>query len=266
MSDLGLLAISRAGLPDFPGASYQEKLANGRAAALAALQKYVPAMTFDPGGADTVLRQVEAWEDRNAAALEAAFNDPSMETLTNDIALSLSPATAQAFIVACYTRAAYGLGPWGSSLITTVSPTFAQADAETRLQVFGGIVQMDNDGFLAQLYAPPQSTSGFGLAPLGFLVIAVVALAAILAVYLYANKRLDANNRVMAELCKTAQAQGDQAAIDKCIDATKDLQMAGLFPGFGTGLGTVVGLAAILGLVWLGWQFLPRGAGERARA
>ncbi len=70
----------------------------------------------------------------------------------------------------------------------------------------------------------------------------------------------------MAELCKNAQTQGDQAAIDKCIDATKDLQMAGLFPGFGSGLGAVVGLAAILGLVWLGWQFLPKGAGTGARA
>lgn len=265
MSDLGLLAISRAGLPDFPGASYQEKLANGKAQALAALQKYVPALTFDVTGADTVLRQVDAWEQRNSAALEAAFADPSMETLTQDIALSLSVPTAQAFIVACYTRAAWGLGPWSSDLITTVSPTFAQTDAETRLQVFGGIVKMDTDGYLAQLYAP-QATSGFGdlgIVTGAVIAIVIVGLAAVFAMWLSDNKRLDNNNRIMSQLCSDASARGDSAAVQKCVDATADLQKAGLFPGFGTSFGTVMGLAAVLGIVWLGWQFLPKGAGQR---
>lgn len=262
MSDLGLLAISRAGLPDFPGASYQEKLESGRQQALAALGKYVPTLGFDVAGADQVLRQVDAWEERNQAALEAAFADPSMQTLTDQIALSLSPKTAQAFLVACYTRAAYGLGPWRSGAITQISDTWAQTDAETRLQVFGGIVKMDQDGFLAQLYAS-SSTQGygaFGLGPVAAIVIVAIAWAAIYAVYLSANKRLDANNRTMQQLCADAQARGDTDTVQKCVEATADLQKAGLFPGLGAGMGAVLAVAGIGALLWLGWQFLPRRA------
>lgn len=264
MSDIGLLAVSRAGLPDFPGASYQEKLNKGKAQALAVLQKYVPNLTFDVPGADAVLRQIEAWEDRNAATLEAAFQDTSMETLTTDIQLALNTATAQAYIVAIYTRAAAGLGPWNSSAITTISSTWAQSDAETRLQVFGAIVKMDQDGFLAQLFGG-GSVQGFGAVPVAAIVIAVVAIAAIFATLIYAETRLDANNRLMQQICSTAQKQGDAATVAACLDATKDLQMAGLFPGVGSAIGTVLAVAGVGALLWLGWQFLPRGS-ARTRA
>jgi hypothetical protein len=259
------MAISRAGLPDFPGASYQEKLAAGKAAALASLQKYITALSFDVPGADTVLRQVEAWEDRNSTSLEAAFEDSTMETLTSDIQLALSTQTAQAYIVAIYTRAAYGLGPWGSSLITTISPTWAQSDAETRLQVFGAIVKMDQDGFLGQLFGTTSSGSnGFGALPVAAIVIAVVLVAAIFATLLYCERRLDANNRLMEQLCTTAQQHGDTATVAACLDATKDLQMAGLFPGVGSAFGTVLAIAGIGALLWLGWQFLPTRKGAAA--
>ena len=264
MSDIGLLAITRAGLPTFPGKSYQEMLQNGSAEARAVLQKYITTLTFDVGGSDAVLRQVEAWEDRNAAVLEAAFADASMETLTADIQLALSKQTAQGYVVAIYTRAAYGLGPWNSSAITTISPTWAQADAETRLQVFGAIVKMDQDGFLAELFAQPAAASGFGALPVAAIVIAVVLLAAIFATLLYAERRLDANNRLMQSLCATAQQKGDTATTAACLDATKDLQMAGLFPGVGSAMGAVLAVAGLGALLWLGWQFLPTSKGRAA--
>jgi hypothetical protein len=267
VSDIGLLAITRAALPSFPGASYQEKLQNGNAIARAVLQKYVTTMSFDVSGAETVLRQVEAWEDRNSSGLEAAFSDASMETLTTDIQLALSTQTAQAYVVAIYTRAAYGLGPWNSSAITTISPTWAQADAETRLQVFGAIVKMDQDGFLAQLFAPSSpeaAASGFGGVPVAAIVIAVVLLAAIFATLIYAERRLDANNRLMQSLCATAQQRGDAATVAACLDATKDLQMAGLFPGIGSAMGVVIAVAGLGALIWLGWQFLPASKGKAA--
>jgi len=258
VSDLGLVALGRAGLPDFAGASYQEKLANGQAAALAVLQKYVPNLAFDPAGADKVLAQLEVWEEQNRARLEEAFQDTSSETLARDLQLELSNKTAQDFVIACYTRAAYGMGPWQSGAITQVSSTWAQSDAETRLQVFGGIVKMDSDGFLAQLWSP-SGVSGFGALPVWAVVVILVAVgtAAVIATYLFATKRLSDNNRLMAQLCQDAQAKGDAATVQKCIEATQNLQQEGLFPAVDTAVKTVVTLVGLGLAVWVGLQLWP---------
>jgi hypothetical protein len=258
MSDLGLLAVGRAGLPDFPGASYQEKLMSARFAALLALQKYVPNLAFDPAGADKVLSQIEVWEERNRDRLEAAFADTSSETLARDLALELSNETAQSFVVACFTRAAYGLGPWQSGAVTQISATWAQSDAETRLQVFGGIVKMDEDGFLAELWSE-QGVQGYGLGalPVWAILVLAVAVAAIFATLLFKTKVLSDNNRLMSQLCQDAQAKGDQVTVQKCIEATQNLQQEGLFPGVDKGISTLVTILGLGFAIYVGFQLMP---------
>ena len=273
MSDLGMLALQRANLQDFPGASYQEKLEAGRQAALAVLQKYQPDLAFDANAADQAVRTVGVWIDRNGERLQAAFADHSLETLTNDIALELSNQTAWAYVVACYTYAAQGLGPWRTDLISQLSAAWAESDAETRLQVFAAIVQMDQDGTLASLFNAQGGTQGFGsyrglgLAPavLVAIVIAVIAVAGILAVLYYNLQRLDAANRMMANLCAQAQAQGNQAQVQACVDAAAGLQAMGPFDTISKGVSVtmaLVGLAVVayVGIELVGPMLKPKGA------
>ena len=265
MTDLATLSLARAGLPSFPGASLPEQLLAGRDQALAALRQYVPTLAFDPAGAQAVLNQVSAWEERNRDALASVLADPSSEALPSAVQLSFGSDVAQQFVIACFTQAAQGLGPWTSGRVdreqsvgTTIQSAWAREDAQTRLNVFGSIVKMDQDGYLAQLFQPPGSgTQGFGIAPVivWAVVVGVVALATVLLLTFYAAKKLDANNKTMTDLCKKAQSDGDAATVKACIDATADLQKGSIFPGidaFVTNLWKVVAIAAVayVGIKW----------------
>jgi len=261
-SELAMLSVDRAGLPDFPGATVAEQLLAGRDAALAVLRKYVPTLSFDVAAADDVLRGIEAWEERNSTALAATLQDPSAAALPEQIRIAFGSDKAQQFIVAVFTRAAAGMGPWTSGRVATevtrgqmpgVSDTWARTDAAYRLRVFGGIVRMEQTGCMQHFFVDPSATcaaSGLGVAPVivWAIVVAVVLVAALVLMFIYSARRLDENNRLMRDMCERAQAEGDKAVVDKCVQATKDLQAESMIPGLGdaiSSLGKIVGVGVL---------------------
>lgn len=267
VDELATLAVQGQATPDFaPGKSYAEKLLAGRDAALAALRQYVPDLKFDPAKADEVMAQVSAWEERNQAVIKATLQNPDATALPSQVAASLGAEKARQFVIAMFTQAAAGLGPWTSGAVGSdvasghvvagqpITAQWAETDALSRLQVFGAIVKMDQIGYLKTMFVPPAPGSTQGLGIFGvddwIIVVAVVAVVALFAVltYVYASKRLELNNKIMAERCKQAQDEGDKATVAQCIDAVKDLQMGSLLgPGFDQGVKTLLTAAAILG-------------------
>lgn len=272
-TELAALSLARADLPVFPGNTLPSKLLAGRAAAEAALRKYVPDLAFDITAANAVLAKVDVWEERNRDVLQATLADPSATALPDAVKIAFDSATAQAFVIATFTRAAWGIGPWMSGAVgkealtpgvKTINPAWAQEDAGYRLQVFGAIVKMDEVGYLKALFEPPApgSTQGygaFGIAPVVVwaVVVAVVAIAALFLLYLYSSKRLADNNRLMQDLCDKAQKDGDADTVKQCIEATRSLQAESMIPGVGDLASGLVKVAAIVGLVWVGFQVIP---------
>lgn len=236
MTDLAQISLQRAGLPTFPGATVQDQLVNGRDTALAVLRKYKPDLVYDEAATSLTMRQIQAWEDRNADVLQSVMQS-STEALPDAVKLAFGSDKAQAFIVGGFVQAAVGLGPWlspsdpvGRAVATSkpgdvMQQQWAQADAAARLQIFGSIVKMDQDGYLSTLFVRP---SGLGFLPIAIegstlvwaLVVTVVAVAAIIVGYLYLSKTVELNNRLMRDLCEKAQREGDKATVNSCIAAT----------------------------------------------
>lgn len=283
MSDIAALSIARANLPAFaPGQPLPVQLQVGRDAARAALAKYVPSFAFDVAAAEDTLRKIEVWEERNKDALAAALADPTSEKLSEAIQIAFGSTAMQQFLLATYTRAAAGLGPWTSGRIATeaargdlIQQRWAEEDAGYRLQVFGGIVKMEQDGFLKKVFVPPAGASGLGVAPVAaaaavpaavYWAIAIASVLVVSAVLLwsYASFRLLANNRLMREMCLRAQNEGDSDTVEACLDATRELQIEDVFPG---AKGFVQTLAVFVGIGLLGWaalNYIPEWLGRRA--
>lgn len=230
---LGLLqdlSLVRAELPDVPGNTLQERLLNGRSMAQAALQKYVPNLRFDVAWANQVMREIDVWQDQNGLALEAVMATPTAQSLPEAIRLYLDRKKAQDFVVASFTQAAYGLGPWASGRVETEAvkgqlfdEPWARADAEDRIRAFASIVKMDEAGYLAQLFSS-DAALGNPIAIAAIVALGVVAAVACFLLFLYTSKRMEVNNRLMADLCKRAQDDGDAATVQKCIEQTAGLQ------------------------------------------
>lgn len=254
------LSVQRANLPTFPGATLPEQMVAGRNAALAILRLYKPDLAFDVDAASQNLRVIDGWAERNGATLEAVFADPNASALPEQVRLSFDNATAQQFVVAGFTMAAIGMGPWMSGAVAAnTSEVWARDDAAARLRVFGAIVQMHQSGYLKSLFAQGQAAAGFGMIPVAYvvaIVVTTVLLAAVLAAYLYAVKQLEQNNRLMRDLCEKAQASGDQATTTACVEAAKGLQDSDLFGIKSIGK-TVVVMAAIIGGIWLAATYGP---------
>lgn len=264
---LAQLSLSRAGIPGFPGANAVEQLLNGRNAALAILRKYKPDLTYDEAASSAVVRQISVWEDRNSELLQQIFANPNANELPEQVRLAFGSDKAQAFIVAGFTQAAIGLGPWVSGAVERAAqqsvpgdllqPRWAQEDAMARLQVFGAIVKMEQDGYLEKLFVRPSSLGFLPIAIEGTtlvwgLVVAFVAVAALILTYLYLTKSIELNNRTMSDLCAKAQAQGDTATVQACIEETAGLQKPG-----GDMWKTLGQVATVLGLAYLALKFLP---------
>jgi hypothetical protein len=283
VSLLAQLALQRANVPSFPGATLPERLLAGRLAAETILKQYVPALSYDQAEADQVLAKIGVWQERNQTQLEAAFMDPNVSKLPQEVCLAFGADVARQFVLAGFTRAAIGLGPWQSGRIaveaaagTVIQPRWAEEDAEMRLQMFGAIVKMEQDGYLRHLFIPPADlatkqqecgVSGFGVAPVVVWAIAlvVVAVVALFLLYYYSANRLRDNNRLMADLCKKAQEQGDNETVAQCIAASADLQKESPIPGLaelGKGLGTAAVVAAV---VYVGLKMMPGILETRAR-
>lgn len=255
---LSELSASRANLPTFPGATVPEKLINGRNAAMAILRSYRPDLDFNAEDARQSYRSVDAWMERNSADLQAVLADPNASALPERVQAAFDKKTAQDFIVAGFTMAASGLGPWASGAVATkLSSDFARSDAETRLRVFASIVEMEKSGYLATLFNT-QATSGLGALPvIAWVVIGTVLLAAIVLTYMYSCKQLELNNRVMRDLCEEAQKKGDQATVAACVEATRGLQDKDMF-GIKSAVSGLFTLAVVGAGIYLAFAFGPK--------
>lgn len=228
--------IASSGFPVFPGATPVEQLQNARAQARAIVLKYVPNFSFDENSARRVVSEVGVWIQRNQNDLANQMNS-GQTSLPKALQLMMgNNKQVQQWVVANYTIAAAGMGPWESGKVlqlrddptSKISPTWVADDFADRLRSFGLIVKMENDGEMQRIFAPAEPVSGFGLATgvIVAIVVAVVLVAAIIAGYFYLSERLEANNQLMAEMCRKAQEEGDAATVHQCVEATKDLQIS----------------------------------------
>lgn len=221
------LSQARAALPEFVGSSLQEKLRNGHAEARSRLLKYRDKIRFAAGTADDLVAEIQTWQEINRATIEARMSDPATDTLPEQIALDFGPQKAQDYILAGYSYAVEGLGPWVSGqlfLSMNADPRFPQPwveeDAQQRLQIFAAIVKLDDDGDLARIFepdrfasAPAQQAQGFGFLPavvaaLGAkwtvvaLVLIVLGTVGLFLVFTHSLIKTRLNNKALVELCK----------------------------------------------------------------
>ena len=270
MSSLLAQSELRAGLPQFVGATLAEQLLNGRTEAAARLGKYVTKLTYSPPAAADLLHEIKAWQERNYQLLDEYMQNPATDTLPEQVALEFGPEKAQALIVAGYSEAARGLGPWLSGdlqanmgIDATIPEPWVREDAKHRLQVFGSIVKMDDDGDLDKIFRPeqasPAATSGLGALPavvaavgakwlIVALILTFLATVALFLVYTYSMERLRLNNKIMADRCAAAEARGDTETVRLCIESAAGLQDKGPFDDL---LDKVLQAAALAGGVYL---------------
>lgn len=219
-----------------PGEPLPTRLLVGRDRALARIQKHVPSFKFSPSAATDALREVDAWATRNDAALSQMMASSATD-LPAQLQLQMGPSRAKAFILASFTAAAAGLGPWASGAVASyaaegevINERWARSDAQQRLEMFALIVKLDDDGNLAPMLAPPSSLGGYGAlgAVPWLVVIALVVLAAAVVTTVVLWRRLELNNRLLRDICDEAQRTGDQKTVAACIEATKGLQASPL--------------------------------------
>lgn len=264
MERLQQLALNRikGSLPVFPGATPEQRLLNARAAAEASLRKYAPDFEFSPEQARQVMSQVSGWTERNKDDLSKAMESPET-SLPRYLVLNMgNAARVQDWVIANYVIASLGLGPWMSGRVvreiqnpnSNISLAWAQADESDRLQSFAMIVKMDQDGDLGYIFQGPQA-GGMGALPalaVWAVVVTVIGLAAVIVNYLFVSRRLEINNNLMREQCLKAQAEGDTATVEKCIEAAKELQAKDPWAGITSEAGKVV---MALGAIYIGIRY-----------
>ena len=115
------------------------------------------------------------------------------------------------------------------------------------------LVKMENTGELAYIFQGPRTdVQGFGILPVWAIVVLAVGFAAVVAYFYLESRRLELNNALMADICARAQAEGDTATVQKCIEATRDLQLATPWQSLIQEAGKV---ALILGTGWLAFRY-----------
>lgn len=272
MDRLQQLALNRikGSLPTFPGATPEERLQNGRVSAEGALRKYVPDFDFNTERARQVMSQVNGWAERNKEDLSKAMESPETN-LPRYLVLNMgNAARVQDWVLANYVIAALGLGPWMSGRVvrevndpnSNISLAWAQADENLRLQAFGMIVKMDQDRDLEYIFRGPPQGVGTPIPALVVwaVVVAVIGLAAVIVNYLFVSRRLEINNNLMREQCLRAQAEGDTATVEKCIEAAKELQAKDPWAGITSEVGKV---ALTLGGIYIGVRYALPWAVDR---
>jgi len=284
------LAVARANLPTFPGANWPEQLQNGRNAAAAVLGQYVEKFTFDERRSREVLGHVGAWVERNQKELETALADPTREQLGAALCLAFDAQAARDYIIASFSVAAAGLGPWMSGRVAketdpggSITRDWAAEDAMNRLAMFGSIIRMEQDGFLRHLFLPgpgdapcPAATGAFGAGPLAIAIIVAGAVLATVActwiVCSYFAPPTQAANKLFEEMCRDAQKAGRKDETQYCLTTLKDLQSKDTLGELGK---TALYVAGGLGCFYLvlkllsdeGWTKAPEGGafGELSR-
>lgn len=235
--DLNFLARQRAGLPAFPGANVVEQLANGWDEAKARLAKYTSTMSYSVEQADAVVHKVKSWTERNEAALKQYLADSTANDLPDFLQLQLGKDEAQQFIIATYSLAATGLGPWLSGMVSakvaegSVPYPDMIEDADARLAIFGSIVKWDNEGDLATIFSPQQALGMNPIIVAGIIVavaVVLVAGAAVVLQWVTAGKVVSKNAEMIDKWCSEAQEKGDQATVSKCLELSAGLQAQAL--------------------------------------
>jgi len=262
MERLQQLALNRikGSLPVFPGATPQERLQIARASAEASLRKYAPNFEFDPERARQVMSQVSGWSERNKDDLSKAMESPET-SLPRYLVLNMgNAARVQDWVIANYVIASIGLGPWMSGRVvreiadpnSNISLNWAQADENDRLQAFAMIVKMDQDGDLRYIFEGTPAAMGIPAMAVWAVVVTVIGLAAVIVNYMFISRRLEVNNNLMREQCLKAQAEGDTATVEKCIEAAKELQAKDPWAGITSEAGKVV---MALGAIYIGIRY-----------
>jgi len=279
MADLAQISLNRVSgrLPVFPGSTLREQLIAARAQTHAMLLQYVPDLKFNESEARDVMSQVNAWVERNREDIEKELQS-GQQKLSDLLMLNMgNSAQVQQWVIANYTVAAAGLGPWEAGKIdqlaldpqSDVSQQWATDDGQVRLNTFGMLIKMHNDGELAYIFqGPPGGAQGFGAFPVWAIIVIAVALAAVVCYFYIESKKLELNNQLMRDICERAQAEGDKETVAMCIKATRDLQMATPWKSITEEAGKV---ALILGGGWLAFRYvipwaLDRLAGRKKTA
>ena len=260
-----LNALSQAriayALPVFPGASASERLVAGRSAAALSIRRHLPDFVFDVEASSQAMRDIDAWSERNDASLQALFSDPNASSLPENLQVALgTPDRVRSFLLASFTLAASGLGPWTSGEVDRlvaageVSDLWAGLDESSRLQLFGIIVRLDEDGNLGPLLRGEKAMAGLGspLPVVAVVIIVSLVFAAMVLTTIYLYKRMELNNRLMGEMCRRAQAEGRDAVVRDCIEAMKDLQSDNPLSSITSGL---VKVAAVAAVVYVGGRY-----------
>jgi len=284
--DAELLALSdaRAGLPEFTGANLTERLLNGRNEARARLLKYTSAIRYDASSAEDLMHEISSWTERNADIIKQRMADPATDTLPEQVALEFGAKKAQQYVIAGYSLAAEGLGPWASGALlqkmavdARIPEPWVREDADRRLDVFASIVKLDDDGDLASIFEPEkhaqQQAQGLGTLPalitaiggkwvvIGLVLLFTVTVALFL-VYSYSMEKLRLNNKVMRDLCTEAKKAGDTEVVKECIRASEEGQASPL----GSVVGDVTKIALLIGAVYVAARVVPDLMKRRARS
>jgi hypothetical protein len=219
-----------------PGRDLPSRLLTGRDAALAALTKHVPNLKYSQSEATSAMRDIEAWAERNDAALSAIMASTTTE-LPETLQLEMGARRAQSFVMAIFTQAAVGLGAWASGAVadaarspsSPVNDRWARADAAQRLELFALVVKLDRDGSLQRIFGGPgQGAGALGAVPLWFVAVVLVIFAAAVVTAVVLVRRLELNNKLLRDLCQDKLAAGDKEAFETCVEATKGLQTTSL--------------------------------------
>lgn len=275
-AELMALSESRANLPEFAGATLTERLINGRNEARARLLKYTSTIRYTPTSADDLLHEIASWQERNASVIKQRMADPATDTLPEQIALEFGARKAQQYVIAGYSMAAEGLGPWTSGSLLKqmgqdprLGEPWVRDDADHRLSVFASIVKLDDDGDLGVIfdpdkYAQSKQVQGFGALPaliaavggkwvvVGLVLLFTVTVALFL-IYSYSMEKLRLNNKVMRDLCSEAQKSGQGDVVEACVRAAEEGQASPL----GGVVGDIAKIALIVGGVYVAARLLP---------
>ena len=262
----------RASLPQFPGATVTEQLANGQLDAQARLRPYIGDFTYSSEQASFIFHKVRAWMDRNRDELVRYMASPASVDLPDQLKLELGVEDTQQFIVACYSMATRTLGPWLSGTVSKkvytegeVTEPQMMEDAQARLAIFGAIKRWDEDGDLRMIFRPAEAgeqlvaagaQAGLGMHPvvIAAIIVAVaivlVSGAAILAYYTLSADTIERNTAMFERWCDEAKQEGDQETWRKCIELAAELPKA-LLKEKPDPWGNLVKYGAIVGGVYI---------------
>jgi len=237
------LAVSKFGLK---GIDWSALAANGRSSvwdrdyitqymipAQTAMIEAVGGMTFDVGGDPTTNQQ--SYTDTAsvlsdiANALVPLANLPNPGFLT--INIGLSTESVRYVVSHAYQAANYGFLLHADETIQHSGMTDAEiaAHADTCVGTMNALVIMKNLGFFTALgidetqnpAAPAaQQTSGLGIAPA---VAAIIIVAIVMFAWVIVNLvDLTKKNATVAKICAQAQASGDAATTQQCVNTLTD--------------------------------------------